>query len=195
MAKMLLTVLALGLASCAQPQNHDDTKVLAKIDELNARIKAQASQLDDLQKRQAQTSNGLYFLKSTVEAQGLAEFDPITSQGYSILDAGVGKLMISVDDIAPYADGVKVRLAVGNPNSVVMNGLSGEVTYGPATSQMDSLGFEAWQAKQKTVPVNLPDSLSPGHWNKVTITLPGVGTTGLGRLILTLKGNQIQMLR
>jgi len=103
--------------------------------------------------------------------------------------------MISVDDVAPYADGVKVRLAVGNPSSVVMNGLSGEVTYGPATSQMDSLGLEAWQAKQKTVPVSLPDSLSPGHWNKVTITLPGVRSTGLGRLVLTLKGDQIQMLR
>jgi hypothetical protein len=195
MGKILLAALMVGLAGCAQPQNYDDAKILARVEDLNRKVADQANQLNELRTRQTETSNGLLFLKGTVENAGLADFDPVTSQGYQILDAGIGKLMVSVEDISPYGDGVKIQLAVGNPNSTVMNGLSGEATYGPATSEMQKMGVEAWQAKIKTTQLSIPDSISPGRWNKVAIVLPSVSATDLGRLMLTLKGNRIQMLR
>jgi outer membrane murein-binding lipoprotein Lpp len=185
---------SLLLAGCTQ-QNTGDAALRAQVEKLDARLSTTEAELNDLKNRQQSTDGEVLGLKLNAQAGQMAVFDPVSGQGYVAMDAGVGKLMVSIEDIEPYADGVKVRLAVGNPNAVTLNGLRGEATYGPASSRIGAIPAGEWSAKQHTIQLTLPDSLTPARWNKVTITLPGIAASDFGRLTLSLAGNQVQMMR
>lgn len=185
---------AVCLSGCTQ-EGPGDAALKAEITKLDARLSSAESELNDLKNQQQNTAGEVLGIKLNAEADQTAIFDPVSSQGYATLDAGVGKLMVSVEDIEPYADGVKVRLAIGNPNAVTLNGLKGEATYGPATSRIGAMPAGEWSKRQRTSVLSIPDSLTPARWNKVTITLPGIAATDFGRLSLALTGNQVQMMR
>ena len=182
------------LAGCTQ-QGAGDAALRAEITKLNARLSSAESELNDLKNQQQNTAGEVLGIRLSAQADQTAVFDPVSSQGYVTLNAGVGKLMVSVEDIEPYADGVKVRLAVGNPNAVTLNGLKGEATYGPATARIGAMPAGEWTKKQRTITLSIPESLTPARWNKVTITLPGIAAADFGRLSLALTGDQVQMMR
>lgn len=129
---------SLLLIGCTQ-QGTGDAALKAQVEKLDARLSTTEAELNDLKNKQQSTDGEVLGLKLNAQAGQMAVFDPVSGQGYVAMDAGVGKLMVSIEDIEPYADGVKVRLAVGNPNAVTLNGLRGEATYGPASSRIGAI--------------------------------------------------------
>ena len=122
-----------------------------------------------------------------------ASFDPVTGQGYELLDVGIVRVMLSIENITPYADGVKVVMNIGNPNAVTLSGLDGEAQYGPSSAGIQNNDYAAWNALQKKAHLSIPDKIYPGRWNPVTITLPGIKPEQFGRLEISLSGNQVEL--
>ena len=184
-----LSVLMAGCQSASTNQTE-----LAKLAGLQEKVDALQQELATIRQQQKATSSEVFGLKFAVKSHDAASFDPISSPGYQLLDLGIGRVMVSIEDIAPYADGARVKLAIGNPNSVTFDGAEGTVSYGTSSDVLSKgIDFETWEKGQKTIPISLPEPIMPARWNIATITLPGVKIEELGRLEITLKGNKVRL--
>jgi hypothetical protein len=199
----ILTTLAIAVSACnagttGSAPTAPQADLSAKVTQMQVQIDSLRSQLESMQKTQLQADRQLFTLSMTANADKSATFDPVTDQGYQRLDLGVAKVMVSISDIRPYADGVKVTLMIGNPNAVTFDGVDGSATYGPSLSSSPGsaasvAAVESAMAKQKTIKLSLPDSLLPGRWNRVTLNLPGVKADDFGHLELSLSGNKVRL--
>jgi hypothetical protein len=120
-------------------------------------------------------------IKSQVNVDKLMKsFDTIAyltpgSDGYSVVKSDLGTLVVSIANIAPYANGSKVTLQFGNLYSGTIDGLKAVVEWGP----VDEKGFPL-NDLVKTRDVVFKESFSGGAWTKSQIILEGVVPQNLG---------------
>lgn len=190
---LLLTMAAVTLSACG---GGNDSATQQKLSSLQLEMTSLKSDLATERQTQAQTATlqaqtASEVYKMMFSGHDSAVFDPITTQGYQLLDVGIVRVMVSVESVTPYADGVKVVLFIGNPNAVTLSGLDGEIEYGPSTASIKDGDFAGWSAAQKKVTTDITATILPGRWNPVTVTLPGIKASDLGRISITLKGNNV----
>ncbi|SHF23174.1 Protein of unknown function [Thermomonas hydrothermalis] len=133
-------------------------------------LRAVKDQLSKLQEKQQQDD-----LNNLVkDLDGIAYLQPGDS-GYSVVRYDLGTLTIQIADIAPYANGSKVALKLGNPLYSTVEGLKAKIEWG----RVDENGFpDNESVKSKEVTLN--ESLRPGAWTTVPIFLDGIPPTDLG---------------
>ena len=128
-----------------------------------------------------------------------ATYDPAAGEGFSRLDTSVGSFAVSIQDVRPHADGVKVRLHVGNLTTVTIKGGTFKVKWGPrmpASEGEDWLThYTDWEKTLKEKEVKFTDELRPGTWNNVTLTLPGIRPEQFGYLELSMNTERISLLQ
>jgi hypothetical protein len=200
MYKLSLAVGLCFLVGC-QPAGQQDITVLK--DELNT-IKAHESKVDRPTRAEfGALSSRLDQLQAQLDAARLAQgdsknfaiFDPISDQGYGIVEVDFGKLAVAIDDIAPYADGSRITLRIANPTSITFQGVKAKIVYGASVSKFSADKPSAWNATQKVKEFDLTTPIVPARWNAVVVTLPGSKPEEIGRLVVSLTTNQIATYR
>ena len=124
------------------------------------------------------------------------QLDP-AQRGYGRVDANVGTFAVSLTDVRPFADSVRVRLNVGNLSAATFNGAKLVLKYGrrmPTGSEPDfANALTDWQLGLQTKEESINERLLPGHWNPVQVTLPGIQPKDFGYLEVSVTTNQILM--
>ena len=120
---------------------------------------------------------------------GIAYLTP-GSSGYSVIRMDLGNLTVSLEDIAPYANGSKIKLLFGNLTSATIEGLKAKIEWGSVDEKGVPKNKEA-----KAREVKLTESLIPGNWNKMEVVLEGVPPSALGFVRVREVGHQAIRLR
>jgi hypothetical protein len=126
-----------------------------------------------------------------------ASFDPAANEGFSRLDTSVGSLAVSLQEVGPYADGVKLRFHVGNLTAATINGATFKAKWGPRMPELTSEGFVArygeWQKALREKEITVTNTLKSGTWNNVSITLPATKLDEFGHVELSMQTSQISL--
>lgn len=134
----------------------------------------------------------------------------ISEKGFGRIDANLGTFFIVPDDVQPFANGYKLLLRIGNPHSIQYSGIKMTIEWGKerATSPKinDFAKFDEyikkytewqesegeWKKQLKTKELSIIETLEPGAWTKVEITLSPATKDELGHLKLSqMKINKI----
>ena len=160
-AKPLLLSLLFTAASCTTPTTNQMPEELhTRVDELEERVDA------------IETSNKLRSLLESVN--DVAYLTPGAS-GYSLIETNHGLLAVSFEDIAPYANGSRVTLRIGNTTNADYNGATTQVEWGP----LDDSGFPD-NEKITTKEVLFTDTFDGGSWADIQIVLNATPPSDVG---------------
>jgi outer membrane murein-binding lipoprotein Lpp len=108
------------------------------------------------------------------QIDGIAYLTP-GSDGYSVVKSDLGVLIVSLDNIQPYATGSKVTLRFGNLMAATINGLKAKLEWG----SLDKKGMPINEsAKSREVKFN--QDLRSGSWSRADVVLEGIPPTELG---------------
>lgn len=126
-----------------------------------------------------------------------AEFDPSESK-FQRIDTSLGSFAVSIQNVEPFADGIRVTLNLGNLSSARFNGATLNLRYGArnniqVTDADSSSKFSAWFASLQSKDIDITDSLLPGNWNPVEIVLPSIEPKEFGYLEVKIKTNTISL--
>lgn len=171
-----------------------------EIAQLNKAIEQLSLQLESHRKELTQVRSKLTMHEITQDAYKNATFDPASGEGFSRLDTSVGSFAVSVQDVKAHADGVKVRLHVGNLTTASVNGGTFKVQWGTRMPSLDGKEnwldhYEEWQRSLKEKEVPFTEVLRPATWNNVTLTLPNTSPQQFGYMKLSMDTNQISLLQ
>lgn len=128
-----------------------------------------------------------------------AVFSP-KDKKFRVVDTLVGELQISLEDIIPYADGVKIIFSVGNPFYADLMNVKAKLTYGQSIEYYDSQHSEEDKSKsghydklvRKTEQIDIT-RLKKGSWNKIEFILSPAKMEEAGFLKVELDANNISL--
>src|SRR6185436_9025943 len=152
-----ICILAL-LAACDNPSGVASTTT-------NEELERVSSEAVALRKELTQMMAELELLKRSVSRAHAqirlnaprykAEFDPSESS-YQAVDSNLGRFAVSVEDVRQFADGVRIKLNLGNLSSATYNGATIKISYGPrAPTDSNGESADAWlnSLQEREVPV------------------------------------------
>lgn len=178
-------VLAMLAAGCSQKQAEDANS--AELAALKQQVATLSQQLQQAQQFSTALAGRVSMLElwRTIEENNSAELDP-TVKSYGIAKTNLGNLLISVDNIAPYANGYKVRLMVGNPNMVTFDGAKLKVQWAEKPRWNDkNFDVASWQASLQEKNVDIPNNIFPGTWNPVEVVISPATAAQTGYMAVT----------
>ena len=188
-----LALVALILVpSCDLPPNKSLSESVKTLQQENASLSESVENLttvvNDLQTRLVSLEAGVY---------RTAELDP-TAREFQRLDTSVGALAVAIRNVQPFADGVRVLLAIGNLTSATLGKVEIRAKWGkrrPTYKKGSSYVQETklWLDSLKERPISLTQDLKPGHWNKVSLTLPGTPPQEFGHLEISITSSAIAL--
>ena len=181
----LALVMLILLPSCDLPPNKSLSDSLKKLQEqnesLSKNVEFVTKQVNDLLQRVMDLERAPY---------GTAQLDP-TVREFQRLDTPVGILAVTIKNVQPFADGVRVLLAIGNPTSAALGNVEVKAKWGKRRPTYKA--GEAYPQETKSFldslhekSIKLTNDLKPGYWNKVTLTLPGTPPQEFGYLELSI---------
>ena len=187
----LVWLLPVGIAllsGCNQPAAAPQADKSAA---LAAEVKALRNDVDLLGTQILTANNRIQALESLRDTRDrtTAYLDP-AARAYEPVDATLGTFAVSLADVRPFADGVKIKLNLGNLSAVTFNGAKVTVSYGSRVPT-DGTKFLAWNRALQSKVEHITDRLLPGHWNPVQITLPGIQEKDFGYLTVKIETDQI----
>lgn len=201
---ILIMCLPYGLMGCEQNPFALISSLQKDIEAQNIRImklENQASdtgtKLNNTEARLSEAVGKLFLLELSKDPFKTATFDPAADKGFQRIDTSVGSLAVAIRGITPYADGIKIRLDVGNLTSAVISGGTFTAKWGPRmpkTNNTDSFKkYMEWKEKLVEKESKFTEELRPGTWNNLNLTLPGLPPEQFGYLELSLDTNNIKM--
>jgi len=186
------------LVGCDQQNQQQTTASPPK--EIIDKLGVLTNRIDKLEKdlRSARIDIGASrFRISNLEQQySTAQFDP-ASKGFQRVDANFGSFAVSLDDVKQFADGVKVRLNIGNLSSATFAGAKLSLRYGPRQPDPNAENYadaySAWSEAVKSKDEDISQEIRPANWNPVQIALPGIAESKFGFLEVKIMTNHIQL--
>jgi hypothetical protein len=184
-------LLSAVLSACAQPTQEpqeppDDASV--------ERVKALEDQL-------AVVENEMAVIEITDrrhrEKYAKGVFDPSEST-YQRIDVadGFGSFAVSVQDVQPFGDGVRVKLHLGNLTTADFDNVKLQVVYAPRAPELKSetlAAYNKWLEEKKSKNVELTTKLKAGSWNPTTVALPGIAADRFGYIEVSIETNTISL--
>jgi outer membrane murein-binding lipoprotein Lpp len=164
---ILAAASVLFVSACGSGAASSD--LIAQVNELRAKNDTLQEQLSKLASRveTAETQRSLESIVALLPAD----------TGYSTMRVDVGVLVVSIEDIQPYASGSRVKLRFGNPTTGRTQGLRLKLEWG---------GTGDIKAKDHT----LSEILMPGSWATVSLPLEDVPPKEFSGLRLRYIGHQ-----
>lgn len=152
MRRIVLFCASAFLFSCAQPSPPDQSGALQALKNQVAALTKRLDSNDVTLKGHGSRIGELQIWQSSHDYTSI-QLDP-AQRGYGRVDANVGSFAVSLADVRPFADSVKVRLTVGNLSSATFNGAKLTLKYGrrmPNGSEADyGAALAAWSASFQT---------------------------------------------
>jgi len=168
MLRVFLVLVGCGLlAGCSSSKQQGHA---AELSTIRQELDAMKAELESVKKKQAEHD----FDNLLKDFDRVAYMRPGDS-GYSTVRYDLGTLTVELADIAPYANGSKVRLRFGNPLSSTVTGLKAKLEWG-RTDANGSPDNDSRKSKDFT----FTEPLRSGAWTMVSVVLDGVPPTDLG---------------
>jgi hypothetical protein len=100
----------------------------------------------------------------------------VSNPAFVSVETDTGILFVSCERVEPYLTGYRLNLSVGNPHLITISGGTINFTFGRAAPEKtaDPAAKEVWQKSLRKQDCTFADSLLPGAWTKLAVTLPKV---------------------
>lgn len=186
--KFLCALFAcLILSSCNFASNADLQEARKEINNLNQRLTTCLSNIDALTSSVGKKDDEIDALKKKVNK---IEIDihllrnrscdlNISGHGYCVLATDVGNMTVSCKEIAPYLDGSKLKIHLGNISSATLTRVGLNFEYGESP---EGKKFDEWIGGVKKNKTTLMEDVLPGYWHEAEVVLRGVPPEKLGYL-------------
>jgi hypothetical protein len=104
--------------------------------------------------------------------------------------------LISVKDAAPYLNGYKLHLNIGNPLSASYSGVKVKVRWARAYdfTKYTEASFDDWQKSVQEKATSLVDVLAAGTWNNVEVILAPATTEQLEFVTLSMSTDTVRLI-
>ena len=190
----LLLIAAAGLTGC-----QDAEKLKSIESELNT-LKQTVEATTD---RVADIGSDVLSLQLKQNPYETASFDPTKPKGYGRVDSVSGAFLVSLENVEPHFDGVRVTAEIGNLLSATYQGVTIVATYGRRVpTSNDSVSpvdrrknIFAYNEAKKTTTVRLTDTLRPATWTRVSFVLPDIKPAEFGELNIKIRTDEVNMAR
>jgi hypothetical protein len=97
------------------------------------------------------------------------------STGFSLLDTPVGPIALRIDDVSAYANGSRIKLALGNTTSATLLKPSATIEWGSVNEKGEELEPAGTLTARQ-----LTDRLEAGRWKFVTLPLANLPPAKVG---------------
>jgi hypothetical protein len=187
-ALLVIAFEVVALSACGRTR--DKAEETAKAQAITAELQALRSQLEVTQQTLRSAESRLQSLEFNTKWDGTAYLRP-GDGGYSRVQGDIGIFTVKLEDIRTYASGSRIKLKIGNLTSATVDGFGATIDWGPEVAY----GLPD-DAKTHTREVTLSESLEPGKWNFVTLTLEDVPPHEFGFLrVYDVKHRGIRLFR
>ncbi len=157
--------------------------------------------IEVLEKKVDNQEAEIFSLKINQDQFKSAIFDPAQGKGYQRIDTTSGTFLVSLQDVTPHLDGVKVVLHIGNIQYASYNGFKLKINYGmryPKYDEKDSSEQrknkrELYMKSQRDKEENFTKTLKPAAWNSVTVFLPDIKPSDFGNANISIETNSVYM--
>lgn len=187
-----MTIALAAVCACSNPSSQQGNRSTSATAHKHKELEATLAELE----KRTSTLEIDSRLRRNLYQTGV--FDPADSS-FQRIDApdGFGSFAVSIDDVRPFGDGVKVTLNLGNLSTASFLGVELDIRYGVREPASDTPDFFArygeWIAAQKSKKETLTKELTSGNWNPVTVALPDIASDSFGYLEVSLKTRQISL--
>jgi hypothetical protein len=172
------------LVSCDQTPPH---KVPEPTNQLETQINSLKTQLDDLQK----SVTGLQFELNTVKNRYQSVILDTSAKEFQRLDTSYGFFLVSLKNVASYADGYKLTLDIGNPSAAQYSGFTINAKWGQAFDPAKD--YSSWEQSLHEKKFTYTDTLHPSSWNTVYLFLTPAQKEDLGYIEVSLEANVVSL--
>jgi|WetSurMetagenome_2_1015567.scaffolds.fasta_scaffold51878_2 hypothetical protein len=166
----------------------DFTSMKEKVDSISDNFSSVSKDLNTLSARVDSMSNNYARLSSQVSSlEPSSAFLSTENEGYAIAGTQFGPFVITRRGVAPYQDGFRVKLGIGNLTAASFKGAKLRVTYGNFSSRDKKFTDE--QSKL----FNISDELSAGANTNVDIALSPVKAEDIKTIQVGLELSQMYL--
>lgn len=156
---------------------------------------------EELDKKLSDLETEVYLLKMNQDKFNTASFDPADGKGYQRIDATSGTFLVTLQEVVPHLDGVKVILNIGNIQYASYNGFKLKIDYGRRYPKYDAKDSneestnkrDLYRKSKREKEESFTKVLRPANWNTVTVFLPDIKPTDFGYMRLSLTVNSVLM--
>lgn len=158
--RILKTLLYVIFIFCLVSCNENEDYARDEITELKLKISNLQTELSSLQFENSWRESATLYAGETK---------------YTLVEADVGTFATAMRSVQPYANGVRVRISMGNLTAAHINELSFVANYG----SVDDKGLPQFSsAKEKEV--TFDRQIKSGSWNDTVIELPNISPEKFG---------------
>jgi hypothetical protein len=118
--------------------------------------------------------------------------DPTELWGFRRIQTNNGSFLLSLKNVEPYLDGVRVTLHIGNPSAADYKGFTLEAQWGPRAPK-DTEAWLKWYDRLTKKEFSFTDTLSAGAWNEISFVLSPVPATQFGHLQVSMTTNIVSL--
>lgn len=147
-----------------------------KVVDLTAHLKVQQAAANA---RLAKVETDVFSLWTAANSDKVSRLS-VTERNYSVVHTDLGNLLFVVQDMSAYANGVKLKLRIGNPNAVSFDGIKIDFWWGKDVASYN---------KSMNFPVILPS----GAWTFQDVVLTPAKTDEMGYLSVTASLDQVRL--
>ncbi|WP_225413194.1 DUF3251 domain-containing protein [Stigmatella hybrida] len=138
-------------------------------------------------------------IKLSIGHQSSVTLEP-GSRGYSPLLSNGATFLVSLQKIAPYADGQRLTLHIGNPQSISYKQPTIYLKWGKRFEQGESpfdveslVSHAKWEKTLRSKEEKIITEIAPGAWNTVTITAAPATSEEIGYIELAMDVSTVSM--
>jgi hypothetical protein len=188
---MLVVVQGYGQTNNGRPrattstQSADNQQIL----DLEKRISELEKKVSSLE---SQASFNKYLIDQKQARYDSIQLDP-SSPGFQRLDTDDGSFLVSVANVAPYLNGYKVTINIGNPSNATFRGAKVKVRWAKTYdfNNFTAASYKQWNDSVQTKEIALTEGLESGTWNAVDLLLVPSTSEQLGFLELSMTTEQV----
>lgn len=155
--------------------------------QMEKRLAQLESASQSLQTQTTQNWSALYDLK-----HDSAVFDPASPSRYLRIDTAAGALLVSLEKVEPYLDGVRVDLQIGNPTSTSFQGFELNARWARRFKEGEGSWFD-WATTRKAKKFVFTTDIVAARWNNVQLILPETKPADFGNLEVQLSTNVVSL--
>lgn len=188
--------LLLGNSVAAQAENVLTPKHVAvtyvENDSLLPKIESLEKQISGLTARLSFDED---LLSSKQDVHTTVVLDPAKLHVYQELDANPLQFLVSLESVAPYLNGYKLIIDVGNPTTARFHGATIICKWNKAYDwrHYSQESYKAWQAAIHTSQTNVTNEIDPGSWNPIEIDLLPATQDELEYLTVSIQSDTISL--
>jgi hypothetical protein len=149
---------------------------IEKLKELNTALTAQVKTLEN--------KVGFDELLYQFSREGSASYISLTDKSFSVVNTSLGKFLVSVEDVVPFANGTKLILSIGNPQAMTYSGLKLSFSWTKPSAK---------DAETQKKELDIPNIIIPGSWNKVEVVLSPAKADDIDNVSLAITPNVVRL--